>query len=510
MIDLRPTIAPKSDQLNADDLIGITKTIKITKVALCADPAQPIAIHFEGDCGKPYKPGKSMRRVLINVWGDDGSTFAGRRLTLFRDEKVQFGGHAVGGIRISHMSHIGTQDVVMALTMSKASRKPYTVKPLHDDEGSAGRVTLVDRVVAFKEAVQAADTAEERRSLRKRAAKLFQALDEDETGDFVTTSKGLDKWFDDQLSEAIQAAKSPAASNDRIQADPEPTKPKRGRPSKAEMEARKAAEAVQEPVPQETSVEATTELPSEPEAASEAEFTPLDPSDPDLWQVLDEIDGPAPRDEHYTLADDEPKDGKLPVYENGVKVGDIGPEDSGAYRSFTEHPEAEDDGFPGDKPFSKIAAGLQDAIAITSGTADPETYRVHEVEVQPDPPGAFGVFWRDYIRKEASAWAPIKDALRLLQATEDYKALSPAEQNAWRKMAWTAIDEKIAAGEFEIDVLDDITAFRYWTETQDDPESLVAKYAELQDMALYEGLQQNLKDALAKAVAERIAVLEAP
>ena len=129
MIDMRSTVVPKSDQLNADDLIGQTKTIRVTKVSLLAAPDQPIAIHFEGDNGKPYKPGKSMRRVLIMVWGDDGSKYVGRRMTLFRDEKVLFGGVAVGGIRISHMSHID-HPVTMALTATKAQRKPFTVQPL--------------------------------------------------------------------------------------------------------------------------------------------------------------------------------------------------------------------------------------------------------------------------------------------------------------------------------------------------------------------------------------------
>lgn len=130
MTDLSQTIAPKSDQLNADDLIGgITKTIRITKVSLSSTPDQPIAINFEGDNGKPYKPCKSMRRVLVQVWGKDGNSYIGRSLTLFRDDKVKFGGLDVGGIRISHMSHIDSP-VTMALTATKASRKPYTVKPL--------------------------------------------------------------------------------------------------------------------------------------------------------------------------------------------------------------------------------------------------------------------------------------------------------------------------------------------------------------------------------------------
>lgn len=130
MTDLSRTIAPKSDQLNSDDLIGGPRTITITRVTACPDSSeQPVAVYFEGDNGKPYKPCKSMRRVMVHVWGKDGTAYPGRAMTIYRDEKVQFGGLAVGGIRISHMSHIDAP-VTMALTATRANRKPYTVQPL--------------------------------------------------------------------------------------------------------------------------------------------------------------------------------------------------------------------------------------------------------------------------------------------------------------------------------------------------------------------------------------------
>jgi hypothetical protein len=132
MIDLRGTIKPKSDQLNADDLIGGPLTIRITKVEV-GEGEQPVSIHFDGDAGKPYKPGKSMRRVLVNLWGPDGAAYVGRSLTLYRDDEVAFGGVAVGGIRISHMSHL-SRETTMALTTTKAKRKPFTVKPLAADD----------------------------------------------------------------------------------------------------------------------------------------------------------------------------------------------------------------------------------------------------------------------------------------------------------------------------------------------------------------------------------------
>lgn len=133
MTSLRSAIIPKSDQLNADDLISGPITITVTKVRLLAAADQKIAIDFDGDGGKPYKPCKSMCRVLVMLWGDDGNAYAGRRMRLWRDPKVKWAGAETGGIRISHMSHI-TERKQFALTETRGSRKPYTVDPLKGDE----------------------------------------------------------------------------------------------------------------------------------------------------------------------------------------------------------------------------------------------------------------------------------------------------------------------------------------------------------------------------------------
>jgi hypothetical protein len=132
MVDMSQTIAPKSDQLNADDLIGGPRTITITRVTGNEGNAeQPVNIFFEGDNGKPFRPCKSMRRVMVKLWGSDASKYAGRSMTIYRDPKVKWGGMEVGGIRISHMTGLDKPET-MALTASKQARAPYTVKPLTD------------------------------------------------------------------------------------------------------------------------------------------------------------------------------------------------------------------------------------------------------------------------------------------------------------------------------------------------------------------------------------------
>lgn len=128
-MDLTPTIVPKSDQLNADDLITGPITIRITAVN-AGDKEQPVVIHYEGDNGHPYKPGKSMRRVLVTLWGKDGAAYVGQSLTLYRDPSIRFGKDAVGGVRISHATGI-TEPVEIPLTVTRGQRKPFVVQPLN-------------------------------------------------------------------------------------------------------------------------------------------------------------------------------------------------------------------------------------------------------------------------------------------------------------------------------------------------------------------------------------------
>ena len=70
--NLRDTATPKSDQLNADDLINTTKIIRITGVKRGASKEQPISIEYDNMQGRPFKPCKSMRRLLIAAYGEDG------------------------------------------------------------------------------------------------------------------------------------------------------------------------------------------------------------------------------------------------------------------------------------------------------------------------------------------------------------------------------------------------------------------------------------------------------
>lgn len=134
MTDVGKTIEAKSTQVNADDLLGGPLTILITAVkANTSSSEQPIAISFEGDGGKFYYPCKTIRRLLVALWGADGNKYVGRHLRLYRDPDVTWAGIKVGGLRVSHMSHIDKTATVV-LQQSKGNKKPITVHPLEIKE----------------------------------------------------------------------------------------------------------------------------------------------------------------------------------------------------------------------------------------------------------------------------------------------------------------------------------------------------------------------------------------
>ncbi len=165
-IDMTRFIEAKSDQINADDLMGGPLTIRITGVS-ASESEQPINVHFEGDNGKAFRPCKTIRRVMVALWGPDASKYVGRAMTLYRDPAVAFGGMQVGGIRVSHMSHIdGEQTVVVMKT--KGKRAPMKIKPLAAERAQAAQaapatepVNPSARALELQDAIRGAMNEEE-------------------------------------------------------------------------------------------------------------------------------------------------------------------------------------------------------------------------------------------------------------------------------------------------------------------------------------------------------------
>lgn len=139
-MDISDTLAPKSDQLDAVDLLGGPQTFTITDVSK-GNAEQPVQIAL-AEFPRVWRPGKSMRRVLAACWGTDASVWIGRRVTLYCDETVTFGNDVTGGTRISHLSHIeGRKKVPLLVKRGKSAT--FTVDPLAD-------LTPADRIAAYK------------------------------------------------------------------------------------------------------------------------------------------------------------------------------------------------------------------------------------------------------------------------------------------------------------------------------------------------------------------------
>jgi hypothetical protein len=126
-MDISDTLAPKSDQLDAVDLLSGPQTFTVERVSR-GNAEQPVQVHL-AEFPRVWRPGKSMRRVLAACWGSDASTWTGRRLELYCDREVIFGGEKVGGTRISRMSHIdGPKSVPLIIKKGKSGA--YKVEPL--------------------------------------------------------------------------------------------------------------------------------------------------------------------------------------------------------------------------------------------------------------------------------------------------------------------------------------------------------------------------------------------
>lgn len=162
--DLRSTIIPKSDQLNSEQLLSGPMILTVSEVRVGGGDEQPVSIFYEADPGRPFKPCKTMRKVLILAWGPDGTQWIGKSMELFNEPSVKFGGEVVGGIRISRLSDI-PRDIKVSLTATRGRKAMHDIRPL----------TASPELTAVLAAITAASGGE---SLKKARA-LAEALTAD-------------------------------------------------------------------------------------------------------------------------------------------------------------------------------------------------------------------------------------------------------------------------------------------------------------------------------------------
>jgi len=160
--DLIKAMLAKSDQLNAVDLIAGPITVKIV-AARKGSKEQPIVLEIEGWEGKPWKPCKTMLRIMAEVWKQETDVkmhperWVGQSVTLYRDPDVRYGGDSVGGVRISHLTGINEpRSFRVAVTRGRTMEKiiyPIEVVSPEDQE------YIDEAIQEFAEASTAEDLA---------------------------------------------------------------------------------------------------------------------------------------------------------------------------------------------------------------------------------------------------------------------------------------------------------------------------------------------------------------
>lgn len=126
-MNLTDSIAARSDQINADDLVSspVTYTVREVVPGKAEQPFDFVLVETD----RAYRPSKTMRRVIVAAWGPEAATYAGKRLTLYREPSIEFAGKKVGGIRISALSDID-KPIEMMLQVTRGKRETFTVRPM--------------------------------------------------------------------------------------------------------------------------------------------------------------------------------------------------------------------------------------------------------------------------------------------------------------------------------------------------------------------------------------------
>lgn len=133
-MDITNALAPKSDQLDAVDLLGSPPQVfTITDVSE-GNAEQPVNIRL-AEFPRVWRPSKGMLRVLAGCWGKETATWVGRRVELYCDPDVMFGPDRVGGVRISRLSHIEKRTSV-PMIIKRGKGGSWNVDPLPDAPAS--------------------------------------------------------------------------------------------------------------------------------------------------------------------------------------------------------------------------------------------------------------------------------------------------------------------------------------------------------------------------------------
>ncbi len=124
----RVDIKKNTDQLNYEDFLGgVTRIVTIAKVETGRKEAQ-YDIAIEGD-DRYWRPPATVLKQLVLAYGDEAANWVGKSARLYGDPDVKMKGIKVGGIRVSHLSHID-KPLTASLTTTRGQTGTFTVQPL--------------------------------------------------------------------------------------------------------------------------------------------------------------------------------------------------------------------------------------------------------------------------------------------------------------------------------------------------------------------------------------------
>ena len=175
-MDITEALAPNSDQLDAVELVAPrTFTIDTGSRPGVRDGKSVAEIKLV-DFPRVWRPSKGMLDVLAACWGTDAKAWVGRRVTLYCDPDVMFGKDKVGGVRISHISHIdGARTIHIRAAGAAGKKRDWRVDALPST--TTAQIEAAATVEELRALWPSAD-AEQQTLIRARVADLTPEVSE--------------------------------------------------------------------------------------------------------------------------------------------------------------------------------------------------------------------------------------------------------------------------------------------------------------------------------------------
>ena len=135
-MNIREFITIKSDRMNYEDFITGPQSFTIERLGKKNDQGNDrLLIFMKGRPDTPFWVPKGMAKCLANPsgWGNAPfSEWIGRSMTLFGEPTVVYGGKELGGVRISHISHIDAP-YTTKISLRRGVRIDYEIQKMASD-----------------------------------------------------------------------------------------------------------------------------------------------------------------------------------------------------------------------------------------------------------------------------------------------------------------------------------------------------------------------------------------